>query len=125
MERPFPVYIRPQECENLTDVRRISWWNDAGTGLSAFAQGDSLLNASAWPCTLEDLEKADHPYQLPKRKTLTINIDHKQMGVGGINSWGQIPMEKHRLDPQKTYHYRFRLIPRYIGNVPLRKQTSP
>ena len=32
------------------------------------------------------------------------------MGVGGINSWYELPMEKYSLKA-KHYHYQFKIIP--------------
>jgi beta-galactosidase len=57
-----------------------------------------------------DLEKAEHPYEIPERNTITVNLDYQQMGVGGDNSWGA-PTHSEYLLPAKEYRYRFRLIP--------------
>ena len=43
----------------------------------------TLLNVSAWPYTREDLEKAQHIHELPRRENITLQIDYKQKGVGG------------------------------------------
>ena len=37
---------------------------------------------------MEDLAAATHDYQLPRRDFNEILLDHKQMGIGGDNSWG-------------------------------------
>lgn len=101
-------YIRPQECGNRCDVRWAAFTNEEGAGIAA--TGMPTLDVSAWPFTTEDLEAAadGHPYDLPQRDTVTVNLDYRQMGVGGINSWGQWPMKKYQL-PSKPYQYSFRL----------------
>jgi beta-galactosidase len=106
---PFP-YLRPQENGNRTDVRWVAWTDGDGYGI--LAVGDPVIECSAWPYTQEDLKRAagGHPHDLPTRKTTTINIGHRQMGVGGVNSWGQRPLKKYQLKP-KPYQYRFRLSP--------------
>lgn len=109
VHNPQHSYIRPQENGNRTDIRWISWTAPDGTGLIAVA--DSLINASAWGYTQQDLEIARHPYELPKRDTITINLDYGQTGVGGDTSWGAKPHTQYRLQPGKTYTYSLRLSP--------------
>ena len=108
VEEQFHPYVRPQETGNKTDVRWMALTNGKGTGL--LAVGMPLLSASAWPFTMEDLEKADHINELPRRDTITVNLDHKQMGVGGDDSWGARPHPEYTLPP-KAYSYSFRLRP--------------
>lgn len=101
-------YVRPQETGNRTDVRWMAFRNAAGRGL--LAAGMPLLNASAWPCTMQDLEEAEHDYQLARRDTVTVNLDLQQMGVGGDDSWGSFTHEEYTL-PARPYRYQFRLTP--------------
>ncbi len=73
-------YVRPQENANRTDVRWVALTDADGSGLLAF--GLPLLSVSAWPYTMEDLEKATHVNELPRRDAITLNLDLRQMGVG-------------------------------------------
>ena len=108
VEEQFHPYVRPQETGNKTDVRWLALTNKEGAGL--LAVGMPLLSASAWPFTMDDLEKATHTNELPRRKTITVNLDYKQMGVGGDDSWGARTHPEYTL-PAKAYSYRFRLRP--------------
>ena len=103
-------YVRPQENANRTDVRWVAFTNQNGTGL--LAAGQPLIYASAWPYTQQDLEDARHINELPKRDTITVNLDYKQMGIGGDDGWTERarPHPEYRL-PLKTYSYSFRLQP--------------
>ncbi len=101
-------YVRPQETGNKTDVRWVALTNKEGVGLLAI--GMPLLNASAWPFTMDDLEKATHVNELPQRETITVNLDYQQMGVGGDDSWGARPHPEYTL-PGGPYSYQFRLRP--------------
>lgn len=101
-------YARPQENGNRTDVRWVALTNPAGEGL--LAVGMPRLNISAWPYTMEDLETFRHDCELPRRDFITLNLDYKQMGVGGDDSWGALPLNKYRLT-EHAYAYRFRLTP--------------
>ena len=102
------LYVRPQETGNKTDVRWMALTNKDGVGL--LAVGMPTLSASAWPFTMQDLENAKHIHELPRRDTITVNLDYKQMGVGGDDSWGARTHPEYTLPP-KQYSYRFRLRP--------------
>jgi beta-galactosidase len=68
---------------------------------------------SAWPYTLQDLEKADHIDELPQRANITVNLNDKQQGVGGDNTWSNKtrPLPQYRLTTSHPYHYQFYLMP--------------
>jgi len=108
VEEQIHNYVRPQENGNKTDVRWMTLTNKDGVGL--LVVGMPLLSVSAWPYTMEDLERARHINELPRRDTITVNIDYKQMGVGGDDGWGARPHPEYRL-PCKPYSYSFRLQP--------------
>lgn len=119
-------YSRPQETGNKTDVRWMSVKNEAGIGLKAIAESGPL-SMSAWQLSTEDLDfvagikgsgsasglvplTSKHGAELVPRDFITWNIDWKQMGVGGDNSWGAPVHEEYTL-PVKEYYYSFRLVP--------------
>lgn len=108
VEELLHVYTRPQESSNRTDVRWLTLTDNNGAGLMAV--GMPLLSVSAWPYSMTDLEQAKHIHELPRRDFVTLNLDWRQMGVGGDDSWGALPHDEYRL-PAKPYSYRFRLKP--------------
>jgi beta-galactosidase len=65
-----------------------------------------------------------HAFELPRRDWITLNLDLKQQGVGGDNSWGTWPHEPF-LIPCREYSYGFRLRPFGAGEDPalLARQT--
>jgi len=99
-------YVRPQENGNRTDVRWVTFTDAGGTGL--LAVGEPHLSVAAWPYTMADLEAATHIHLLPRRDTITVNLDHRQMGVGGDDGWGARPHPEYTLE-SRPYDYRFRL----------------
>jgi beta-galactosidase len=106
-------YIRPQETGNKTDVRWIALSNAEGIGL--LAVGDQPINASVYPFDQDDFDdgvppKHRHSFDLVKKPYLTLNLDHKMMGVGGDTSWGAVIHPQFRV-PAKEYSYRVRLQP--------------
>ena len=69
-----------------------------------------IIDVSAWAFTMQDLEKARHIHELPQRDTITVNIDYKQIGVGGDDSWGARTHREYTL-PSTPLSYGFGLIP--------------
>ncbi|MHA1724711.1 MAG: glycoside hydrolase family 2 TIM barrel-domain containing protein [Promethearchaeota archaeon] len=104
-------YVRPQENGNRTDVRWITFLNQKGNGLLISDVGGTLLSISAWPYTMEDLEKATHIHELPRREAITVNIDYKQQGVGGNIPGMAVLLPKYKLKANEEYKYCFRMRP--------------
>jgi beta-galactosidase len=109
----YHPYIRPQENGNRTDVRWVALANDEGTGL--LAVGLPLVSISALHYTTDDFDEGikkrnRHTTDVRNRDLVTLNLDYKQMGVGGDTSWGSRakPHPEYTLYPQE-YTYRFRL----------------
>ncbi|KPK33898.1 MAG: hypothetical protein AMJ65_19070 [Phycisphaerae bacterium SG8_4] len=100
VEENIHMYVRPQENGNKSDVRWMALTNDEGVGL--IAVGMPTIDISAWPHTMADLEKAAHIHELARRDTITVNLDYKQMGVGGDDSWGARTHPEYTL-PAKSY----------------------
>ena len=99
-------YVEPGETGNKVDVR---WLALSGAGpVGIVAAGMPHLSVNALPFTTADLEGPAHPYELTPRSSTTLNLDLKQLGVGGDNSWGARPHEEYRL-PAAPYEYSFRL----------------
>lgn len=100
-------YVMPQENGNRTDVRWMELMDKSGeNGLKIIA--DSLLSMSAWPFTAENINAAEHTYELEDAGFITVNIDLVQMGVGGNDSWSDVaqPLQQYQL-PAKPYRYSY------------------
>ncbi|MFE2048657.1 glycoside hydrolase family 2 TIM barrel-domain containing protein [Streptomyces sp. NPDC059459] len=103
-------YIRPQENGNKTDVRWIALTDRHGFGL--LASGEPLLEANASHFTPEDLSAGvRHDYQLTPRDAVVLRLNHRQMGVGGDNSWGAHTHDEFKLFADRDYSYTYRLRP--------------
>jgi beta-galactosidase len=116
----FYPYVRPQETGNKTDVRWMAVTDKNGTGL--LFVGAPLLSASALHYRMEDLDPGPvklpvHPADLTPRPETYLNVDYKQMGVGGTNSWGTTALPEYSLPYQEyRYGFRFRGIDRRDGD---------
>jgi beta-galactosidase len=104
----FHRYTDPQESGQRTDIRWLSLRNPlGGSALKVDATGEHLLEMGLYPCSPEDISLAMHPTEIPEREFFTLNIDHRQAGVGGTNSWGARALPTYRLFPDKTYQWSF------------------
>ena len=98
-------YIAPQDNANRCDVRWFSLADQNGNQIRV--TGLQNLCFRAWPYTETDLETAGHPYQLPDRDMINLNIDLNIHGVGGNDSWGARTLDKYTIDGNKPYQYGF------------------
>jgi beta-galactosidase len=123
-------YLRPQENGNKEDVRWAAITNKEGSGL--LFQGAPLISVSAHHNIMEDFESPDrtdgrhregvkpvnrHTTDVLPRDLTSVNIDYKQMGVGGDNSWGAPIHKEYRLT-ERSYSYTFKMIPVHHFQTP-------
>ncbi|MGY3205198.1 hypothetical protein ACVW19_005713 [Streptomyces sp. TE5632] len=103
-------YLRPQENGNKTDVRWIALTDGGGRGL--LACGEPLLEVNASHFTPEDLSAgARHDHQLTPRDAVVLRLSHRQMDVGGDDSWGAHTHDEFKLLTDRDYGYTYRLRP--------------
>lgn len=105
-DEQFYPYIRPQETGTKSD---ICWWeqtNGYGQGfrLTGVYNEEPFFSASALHYDISELDDGEmkhqrHPEQLRPSKYTVWCFDLAQMGVGGINSWGERPLEQYQLKP--------------------------
>ncbi|MDR3261032.1 MAG: beta-galactosidase, partial [Tannerella sp.] len=106
-------YVRPQESGTHSDLR---WWRItdlSGRGFEIVSDG--LFSASALPYDMADIDRGtpfsvNHPNELKKRKATHVNFELKQMGIGGIDSWNEIPLDDY-LIPYNDYTFNFIIRP--------------
>ncbi len=109
-DQAYP-YVRPQETGSKTDVRWVALANASGTGL--LAAGSPCLSVTALHFLTSDLDPGDakaqrHAGEIPPRDFVRLNLDERQMGVGGITSWGPTALPEYSI-PYGDRAYRFAL----------------
>jgi beta-galactosidase len=116
----YVPYVRPQENGYKTDVRWVAVADADGVGL--LAVGMPHLSVSAHHNILEDFESPEagfmgrnravnrHTVDVRPRNLVSLDLDYRQMGVGGNNSWGAETLDRYRL-LDTSYRYAFRLRP--------------
>ena len=99
-----------------------------------------LLSVSAHHNIMEDFESMErtdgrqsegvpvvnrHTTDVKPRDLTSVNIDYKQMGVGGDNSWGARTHDEYRLtDKEYSYSFRMKAIKTEDKPTQLAKQNS-
>ncbi len=106
-------YIRPQENGNKTDVRWLTLTNKNGVGIKI--EGMQPLSVKVAHNPSEDIDagltkKQMHPSDVTPRHQVYLNVDLKQRGLGGDDSWGRYPHQQYLL-LEKTYSYGFIISP--------------
>jgi beta-galactosidase len=114
-EQFYADYTEPGETGNKADVRWVALTDGKGAGL--LAVGMPLLSVNALHYGTEDLNAGKHAFELPRRDFITLNLDWKQQGVGGDDSWGAWPHGEF-LIPCAEQSYKFRLHPLSAGEDP-------
>ena len=120
-------YVRPQETGTRTDTRWVALTDGAGTGV--LVEGLPTVSFSALPYTIEDLDAGErkagrHWADLVPRDEVTLNVDYRQQGVGGDDSWGAVAHHEYTLWPREM-GFRFLLRPLRPGEYPLGLSTAP
>ena len=94
-------YVVPQDNANRCDVRECSFSSENGGTVSI--RFDEPGNFRAWPYLEEEIENAKHPSELKPCGYININLDQYIQGVGGIQSWGALPLDKYMVDSHLPY----------------------
>lgn len=101
----YHPYVRAQETANKCDVRWFTLASKDGQGIKV--EGNEPLSVSAWNFPQEDLYyvpsmiERRHGGCIDKKDMVWVNIDHKQMGVGGDNTWGAQVHPEYTITPHE------------------------
>jgi len=101
-------YIRPQETAHFTDVEIMEL--SSNDDKIIFNSSFEFFEFNAYPFLDTDLysgpkKQQFHGLELKPRPFNTIHLDAKMMGVGGINSWGALPLEQYTLPAKDNYNF--------------------
>ena len=113
VDEQFYSYIRPQETGTKTNIR---WWNQTNKGGNGIQLvGKTPFSASALHYTMESLDDGlekdqRHSELVPQTDCVNFCIDKVQMGLGCVNSWGALPLDKYMI-PYQDYEFTFVIKP--------------
>jgi beta-galactosidase len=92
-------------------VRWSTFGDESGRGVRIRTTDGQPLEIAAYPFHQADLQGRAHPADIPLRDLVTVQIAHRQMGVGGEDSWSAWPRPAHVLQPDRVYQFAFVLEP--------------
>ena len=75
------------------------------------------------PVTTLSLEAGRNAVDLVEPGDSVVRIDHRTMGLGGTNSWGEQPLDRYRIKPSGDYAWSFLITPQPAGPSP--EQSAP
>ena len=104
-------YMRPQESSNRTDVRYFTLTDKDGFGIKVDAYYNNPINFSVYHYTTDGLEKATHINDIPYEDITTVNIDHRQLGVGGDLPGQAFVREPYTMPKGEKQEYSFVITP--------------
>jgi beta-galactosidase/beta-glucuronidase len=110
----YVPYVVPEDNGNKTEVRWAALTDARGAGL--LAVGLPLLEVSAHHYTTADLTQAKHLHELHWRPEITLNLDYRQMGLGGA-SCGPLTLPQYLIQPEEM-RFALRLRPLKPGDAP-------
>jgi len=126
----YHPYVRAQETGNKTDCRSVTL---LGHRTAIKINSRTPFETGAWEFNYNDLylnetEAGDnltagtiktgtnkHGSQIRTGEQTTLIISHKQMGIGGDNSWGAMPHQPYLLN-DTTYQFSFIVTTKNITN---------
>ncbi len=109
-EQPhIPDYLVPQECGAHTDTQRFTLTAASGESLKV-EQKEAPFVFSAVPYTPQQLNEAEHKWELPKPCRTVVTICSDMRGVGGIDSWMTDVEPAYHVSGETDHTLNFRIL---------------
>lgn len=105
----FYPYLDTQDTGTVTGVKWISVTNPFAKSAMAIAATDTV-EASALHFTVDDLDQAQHPYELTKLDSTILTVNYRSQGTGN-KSCGADTLSAYLLPNNKAYTYEYTMVP--------------
>lgn len=105
----FYPYLNTQDTGTVTGVKWISVTNPSAKSAMAIAATDTV-EASALHFTVDDLDQAQHPYELTKLDSTILTVNYRSQGTGN-KSCGADTLSAYLLPNNKAYTYEYTMVP--------------
>lgn len=110
----FYPYLDTQDTGTVTGVKWISVTNPSAKSAMAIAATDTV-EASALHFTVDDLDQAQHPYELTKLDSTILTVNYRSQGTGN-KSCGQDTLSAYLIPNNKAYTYEYTMVPYTIND---------
>jgi len=110
VDKSWVEYSSPQENGYKSETRWFTLTNNDGKGIRI--TGNPLVGFGASHYSKDDVHKSDYSFELTRKPEIYLNVDYKQMGIGGTTSWmmAAFPREDYRIK-NSDYEYTYRISP--------------
>ena len=105
----FYPFLRPQTSGNLTGVRWLQLQGDEQKNALLIAAA-TPFEASAQHFTTDELDAADHIYELQPSAETWLHVDHRSRGVGNA-ACGESARPAYQLPMNRIYQYAYTILP--------------
>lgn len=105
----FYPYLDTQDTGTVTGVKWISVTNPSAKSAMAIAATDTV-EASALHFTVDDLDQAQHPYELTKLDSTILTVNYRSQGTGN-KSCGADTLSAYLLPNNEAYTYEYTMVP--------------
>ncbi|QQE11286.1 DUF4981 domain-containing protein [Planctomycetota bacterium] len=102
-------YLRPQACGNHENTYWVALTDKEGQGLLVMTDRTAGMGMSALPFSDEQLDRAEHPFELKPDGKTYVSLDIGQHGLGN-SSCGPDTLDQYRLLP-RVYDFRLLFVP--------------
>lgn len=113
VDQNFFPYIQPQENGNHVETDWVKVVDKDNNGLLITG---NKFEFSALRYTIDEMASKLHPFNLVKSLNTILNINYRQMGVGGDDSWGAKPHDEFMIPSDSSYRYSYRIVPIKSGS---------
>lgn len=110
----FYPYLDTQDTGTVTGVKWISVTNPSAKSAMAIAATDTV-EASALHFTVDDLDQAQHPYELTKLDSTILTVNYRSQGTGN-KSCGADTLSAYLIPNNKAYTYEYTMVPYTIND---------
>lgn len=105
----FYPYIDTQDTGTVTGVRWFTVTDPQKKNAIAIAAANTV-EASALHFTVNDLDQAQHPYELTKLDETILTVNYRSQGTGNA-SCGADTLAAYRIPNDKAYSYQYTILP--------------
>ena len=108
-------YMRADDCGTMTKTKWMAVQNP-GTKTSVLVAAESSVEACALHMTAEDLQNANHTYEIKTHDETYLSMNYGSMGTGSATC-GQATLDQYTLPNNHAYEWAYTIIPIKTGST--------
>ena len=110
----FYPYMKADDCGTMTKTKWMAVQNP-NTKTSVLVAAESSVEACALHMTAEDLQGANHTYEVKTHDETYLSMNYASMGTGSATC-GQATLDQYTLSKDRAYEWAYTIIPIPTGS---------